>query len=81
MFTEPAIIGNPELGLTESVYPDTAVTDNRTEGRGIPYIEPRENAPHDDANRINHAFKKIDEDISNILLADLIGIPAHLLTD
>lgn len=81
MFDEPAIIANPDLGLTESVYPSTPVTDNRTEGRGYPYIEPRENTPHDDANRINQALRRIDSDISNLLLAELTGIPSYLLTD
>ncbi len=62
------------------MIPGRVITDHRSDKRGIPYLEPRENTPLDDANRINHAFKKIDTDINNILLAELIGIPAYLLT-
>jgi hypothetical protein len=80
MTTNPAILDNPALGITESVVPGHPINDHRTEGRQYPYLEPRENIPVDDANRINHAIKKIDHDITQIILADLIGIPIYFLT-
>lgn len=78
MFTEPAIIANPDLGITESELPDQTIIHNVTPGRGYPYLEPRGNCPKDDANRINHALRKIDDDIQNICTAQLVGLDIFL---
>lgn len=78
MTDHPAILDNAQLGLTESVFQGKSVTDHRT-SQGYPYMEPRENAPHDDANRYNHAVKKIDQDIATLFLADLLDMPAYLI--
>lgn len=75
----PAIVENPDLGITESVQEDYPVVDNRTDNRGYPYLEPRQNLPEDDANRINHSLQRVDADLDAVYMASLLDIPAYLL--
>lgn len=75
----PAIDDNPELGLTESVTPGRTITDEQTPGRKYPYVAPGTNGMVDDAHRFNHAMKRVDEDVSALILSQFTGIPAMLL--
>lgn len=75
----PLIATNPDLGLTESVTAGRAILDERTASRGYPYIQPNANGMVDDAHRLNHALKMLDEDMDAMAISGLTGIPLILL--
>lgn len=74
----PAIDSNPDLGISESVRPGITIQDARTPTVGLPYVDPQNNMPADDAHRINHAIKATDHLFGQIALASLLGMDAHL---
>lgn len=76
----PAIIDNPSLGLDTSAFPHiSSITDHRTRSRRYPYVSPEGNEPLDDAHRLNHALKRLDEDMQAIALASLLNVDVFLL--
>lgn len=75
----PAILDNPALGIEVSAVPQrSTLVDHRSRYRKYPYTSPEGNEPLDDAHRINHALKRIDDDMQAIGLASLLGMDVFL---
>jgi len=74
--SDPLIIDNPELGLTESTETGRPIDDQRTPMMGYPYGS-QANLPVDDLHRHNQGVRMMEADMTAILTASILELPVY----